>query len=168
MCFMPSFVRWIFVHTSRTRWKSAEGVKGLQTLARLVRGCDPISCSLQPVPGFSEAACFSLAPVQSQVSPTTSCSLSSPRCVLEERDYSPASRWTFARAFLGFSLLFGVPWAVGSESVCVAAGAHEHRIQVYLLAGQEVECEISMYGEGEGKESLGLCVKLLKCYWLGI
>lgn len=32
----------------------------------------------------------------------------------------------------------------------MAAGAHEHGIQVYLLAGQEVECEISMCGEGEG------------------
>lgn len=43
-----------------------------------------------------------------------------------------------------------------------------HRIPVCLLAGQEAECEISVCGAGEGKESLGLCVKLLNCYWLGI
>lgn len=43
-------------------------------------------------------------------------------------------------ALVGFSLNF---WA---------AGAHEHRIRVYLLAGQEVEGEISMCGEGEGKK----------------
>lgn len=167
MCFMPSFVRWIFVHTSRTRWKSAEGVKGLQTLARLVQGCDPISCFLQPVPAFSEAACFSLAPVQLKVSPTTSCSLSSPHCLLEQRDYSPCILLDLCNGLLGFLALVrcSLKCRVG---VSLCGRAHKHRIQVYLLAGQEVECEISMCGEGEGKESLGLCVKLLKCYWLGI
>lgn len=46
----------------------------------------------------------------------------------------------------------------------MAAEAHKHKTQVYLLAGQKVDCEISVCWKGEGKESLGLCVKLLKCY----
>lgn len=56
--------------------------------AALARGCSPSSPSLQPVAGSSEAAPVPLAPVQSKVSPTTFCSLSSRHCLLEQRDYS--------------------------------------------------------------------------------
>lgn len=105
MCCKPSFVGWIFAHMSGMRWKSVECGKGLQLLARLAQGCDPISWSLQPVPALSEAACFSLAPVQHKVSPTTFYSLSSAHCLLEQCDYSPRVLPDLCNGPLGFVAL---------------------------------------------------------------
>lgn len=120
---MPSFFGWIFAPTSGARWKSAGCVRGLQSLARLAQGCDPISWSLQPVLGVSEAACFSLAPVQSKVSPTTFCSLSSARCLLEQRDCPPCIPPELCKGLLGFlalvkfSLNFRVRASLCSRSI---------------------------------------------------
>lgn len=129
--------------------------------------------------GFAVGSCRALTPFPGPCSLCLPCQrlpapvwlLASPRYHLQLRVLclllavygnnviiAPASCPTFAwgsGSCWVFPKLWGQSWAGWLQG---------RRIQVYLLAGQEVECEISVCGEGEGKESLGLCVKLLKCY----
>lgn len=167
MCHTPWFAGWISVRAPGTRWKSTERGKGLQLLARLAQGCDPVSWSLQPVPALSEAACSTLAPVQPKVSPTTSCSLSSAHCLLEQRDYPPCILPDLCNGPLGFLAL--VRFSLNFRVRAGLCGSRSTRAQdPSLFASRPGGRMWNLHVRGGGREGkFGIMCKTIKMLLTG-
>lgn len=112
-----------------------------------------LPCQRQPVPV--------LAPVQSQVSPTTLCSLSPARCLPQQYDYCPC---ILPDLCLGFWLLGGFPQTLGSGPVCVAAGAQNPSLFASRSGGRM--WNLRVWGGGREGE-FGIMCKTIKLLLTG-